>query len=151
MAPSCSSSFQIGWLPTTSSHRSRLRPPGPILQYLDRHPHVIWTCHDVHVRLLLQEASYEQAFASHQIPVPSTGVLCYTDVSSISLDSSSPQLRQAGIGINYVNKLVQLANTICVRATVKDISSVVMTEAAALALADACYHHGVFSGHLIWL
>jgi hypothetical protein len=65
---------------------------------------------------------------------PSTGVLCYTD-ASISPDVCSPRFRQAGIGIKFVNIQVQPANTICNKAIVKDVSSVLMAKAAALALA----------------
>jgi hypothetical protein len=65
---------------------------------------------------------------------PSSGVLCYTD-ASISLDICSPRLKQADIGIKFVNLQVQPHNIICIRVLVKDVSLVVMAEAAALAMA----------------
>jgi hypothetical protein len=64
---------------------------------------------------------------------PSSGVICYID-ASISPDVYSPRLRQAGTGIKFVNLQVQPHNIIYIRA-LKDVSSVVMAEAAALAMA----------------
>jgi hypothetical protein len=65
---------------------------------------------------------------------PSSGVICYTD-ASISPDVYSPRLRQVGTGIKFVNMQVQPHNIICITTLVKDVSSVVMVEAAALAMA----------------
>jgi hypothetical protein len=57
--------------------------------------------------------------------------------ASISPDVCSPQLRQEGIGIKLVNIQVQPANTICIKAIIKNVTSVLMEEAAALALAGS--------------
>jgi hypothetical protein len=73
-------------------------------------------------------------YNSHHLLLPSSVVLCYMD-ASISPDGSSPQLRQAGIGIKFVNMQVQPPNAIYIKVIVKEVSSVVMAEAVALALA----------------
>jgi hypothetical protein len=70
----------------------------------------------------------------YQMHCPSSGVICYTD-ASISPDVYSPRLRQVGTGIKFVNMQVQPHNIICITTLVKDVSSVVMVEAAALAMA----------------
>jgi ribonuclease HI len=73
-------------------------------------------------------------YNSHHMLLPSSAVLCYMD-AAISPNGPSPQLRQAGIGIKFVNMQVQPPNAIYIKAIVKEVSSVVMAEAAALALA----------------
>jgi hypothetical protein len=94
-----------------------------------------WTPFQVHkataAHLQTQLSAWEEHCSSlasqlnipsfQQMSAPSTGVLCYTD-ASISPDVCSPQLRQARIGIKLVDMQVQPANTICIKAIVKNVS-----------------------------
>jgi len=62
------------------------------------------------------------------------GVRCYVDAST-ALDHPSQQPRLAGLGIFFVNTQVQPAQTIYIKAHMPATQSVIMAEAAALALA----------------
>jgi hypothetical protein len=68
------------------------------------------------------------------MPASLPGVRCYTDAST-SPDLPSNLSRDAGIGIFIVNNQVQPVQTIYIKAAMKQTSSVLMAEAAALALA----------------
>jgi ribonuclease HI len=71
-------------------------------------------------------------------PAASTGLIpgitCYTD-ASIAPDAPGQPTRKAGIGILIVNKQVQPVLTMHIKAIMQEASSVLMAEAAALALA----------------
>lgn len=62
------------------------------------------------------------------------GIRCYTDASIIA-DAPSQPLRTAGIGIMFVNSQVSPVNVTYIKAIVHKVSSVVMAEAGALAIA----------------
>jgi len=62
------------------------------------------------------------------------GVRCYVDAST-ALDHPSQQPRLAGLGIFFVNTHVQPTQTIYIKAHMPATQSVIMAEAAALALA----------------
>jgi hypothetical protein len=67
------------------------------------------------------------------------GVRCYTDAStSPDLPSSNPRI--AGIGLFIINTQVQPAQTIYIKATMTTTTSVLMGEAAAIALAAVVTH-----------
>ena len=67
-------------------------------------------------------------------PVLLSGVRCYVDASTTP-DHLSTTNRRAGLGIFIVNQQVQPAQTIYIRAQMSQAHSVLMAEAAALALA----------------
>lgn len=77
----------------------------------------------------------------HLVTHPSLleGVQCYTD-ASISPDSLSTNLRNAGLGVFIVNAHLQPVQTIHVKATLNAATLVLMAEAAALALAAIVTH-----------
>lgn len=62
------------------------------------------------------------------------GVRCYADASTPP-DQLSLTPKMAGLGIFFVNTQVQLAQTIYIKAVMTSVDSVLMAEAAALALA----------------
>jgi hypothetical protein len=67
-------------------------------------------------------------------PILLEGVRCYSDVF-LSPDTLSTNIRNAGLGVLIVNTNFQPVQTIYVKATLSAATSVLMTEAAALALA----------------
>jgi hypothetical protein len=67
-------------------------------------------------------------------PVLPQGTICYSDASIVP-DSVSSMPRPAGIGIFIVNMQVQPPLKLQVNATLSDASSVIMAEAAGLAIA----------------
>ena len=69
-----------------------------------------------------------------QVPALLPGVRCYVDASTVPDHPSLPP-RMAGLGILFVNTQVQPAQTIYIKAIMSDAHSVIMAEAAALALA----------------
>jgi hypothetical protein len=69
-----------------------------------------------------------------QVPALLPGVRCYVDASTAPDQPSLPP-RKASLGILFVNTQVQPAQTIYIKAQVTGIHSVLMAEAAALALA----------------
>jgi len=74
------------------------------------------------------------------MPTSLPGVRCYTDAST-SPDLASNLSRDAGIGIFIVNNQVHPVQTIYIKAAMKETSSVLMAEAAALALAATVAKH----------
>lgn len=68
------------------------------------------------------------------IPAPLPGVRCYVDLSTTP-DHPTLTPRKAGLGILFVNTQVQPAQTIYIKAQMSAAHSVIMAEAAALALA----------------
>jgi hypothetical protein len=69
-----------------------------------------------------------------ELPALLTGVRCYVDASTApDLPTQPPRI--AGLGILFVNTQVQPVQTIYIKAQVTGIHSVLMAEAAALALA----------------
>jgi len=62
------------------------------------------------------------------------GIRCYTDAST-SPDQATHSFRPAGLGIFFLIPQEQAARSIFMKATVADVHSVFMAEAAALALA----------------
>ena len=68
------------------------------------------------------------------MPALLPGVRCYTDASLLPDHTLSPP-RTAGIGIFLVNTQVQPVQTIYIKALMSGAHSVIMAEAAALALA----------------
>jgi len=70
------------------------------------------------------------------------GIRCYTDAST-SPDQATHSFRPAGLGIFFLIPQEQAARSIFIKATVADVHSVFMAEAAALALAAtiAQTHH----------
>lgn len=69
-------------------------------------------------------------------PALLTGARCYTDASTMP-DQASFIPRKAGIGIFIINTQVQPPQNIYIKAAMQDSASVLMAEAAALALAAA--------------
>jgi hypothetical protein len=69
-----------------------------------------------------------------QVPAILPGIRCYVDAST-QPDQTSRSPRLAGLGILFVNTQVQPAQTIYTKAKVTGIQSVIMAEAATLALA----------------
>lgn len=69
-----------------------------------------------------------------QLPVLIPGIRCFVDAST-SPDQPNQHARRAGIGIFIVNTQVQPVQTIYVKAAMIQTHSVVMAEAAAMALA----------------
>jgi len=67
-----------------------------------------------------------------QMPDHFTGIICYND-TSLTPDSLGLNLRDAGLGIMFVNMQVHPPNTLYIKAIMKDVSSVIMVEAGALA------------------
>ena len=68
------------------------------------------------------------------------GICCYIDVST-SPDLPSNLSTDSGIGIFIVNNQVHPVQTIYIKAAMKETSSVLMAEAAALALAATVAKH----------
>jgi ribonuclease HI len=62
------------------------------------------------------------------------GVRCYTD-ASIPPDNLSTNLRNAGLGVFIINTNLDPVQMIYIKATLSDAASVLLAEAAALALA----------------
>ena len=62
------------------------------------------------------------------------GIRCYTDAST-SPDQATHSFRPAGLGIFFLIPQEQAARSIFMKATVADVHSVFIAEAAALALA----------------
>jgi len=69
-----------------------------------------------------------------RLPALLSGVRCYTDAST-SPDLHSNTYRNAGIGIFIINNQIHPVQTIYIKAIMKATTSVLMAEAAALALA----------------
>lgn len=69
-----------------------------------------------------------------QVPALLPGIRCFVDASTTP-DTSSQSPRKVGIGILFVNTQVQLVQTIYIKAIIQGACSVVMAEAAALAMA----------------
>jgi ribonuclease HI len=74
------------------------------------------------------------------LPASLTGIRCYTDASTSS-NLPSNLSRNAGIGIFIINNQVHPVQTIYIKAAMKGTSSVLMAEAAALALAATVTKH----------
>lgn len=68
------------------------------------------------------------------MPALLPGIRCFVDASTTH-DHSSPSARNASIGILFVNTQVQPLQTIYIKAALSQTHSVIMAEAAALALA----------------
>lgn len=68
------------------------------------------------------------------------GVRCYTD-ASLTPDHAPQPPRSAGLGIFFVNPQVRPTQTIYIKAHVSGVHSVLMAEAAALALAATISDH----------
>ena len=75
-----------------------------------------------------------------RMPASLPGIRCYTDAST-SPDLPSNLSRDAGIGIFIVNNQVHPVQTIYIKAAMKETSSVLMAEAAALALTATVAKH----------
>lgn len=71
-----------------------------------------------------------------RMPALIQGVRCYTN-ASLTPDQPSMQPRTAGLGIFFVNPQVPPTQTIYIKAQASEVHSVLMVEAAALALAAA--------------
>jgi ribonuclease HI len=69
-----------------------------------------------------------------QLSALSIGISCYID-AAILPDSPAIHLRKAGLGVRFVNMQGHPPNTIYIKVMLKDASTVIMAEAAALALA----------------
>lgn len=73
------------------------------------------------------------------IPASLAGPRCYVDASTLP-DQNHPFIRPAGIGIFFIDVQVQPPIKILVKARVEQVSSVLMAEAAAAALAAQLLH-----------
>jgi hypothetical protein len=69
-----------------------------------------------------------------QMPALLPGVRCYADASTTP-DHPSMQPRMAGLGVFFLNTQVQPVHAIYIKAVMINAASVLMAEAAALALA----------------
>lgn len=69
-----------------------------------------------------------------QVPALIAGIRCYVDASLLPDQPAMPR-RSAGLGVFFVNPQVQPTQTVYIRARVSGVHSVLMAEAAALALA----------------
>jgi hypothetical protein len=83
------------------------------------------------------------------------GIRCYVDAATAP-DNQPTIIRKAGIGILFVNPQVQPVQTIYIRAQLSQALSVLMAEAAALALAaiiaDRLHYNNVtFLSDCQWL
>jgi ribonuclease HI len=101
-----------------------------------------------HAYVHLQAHSQIQVYGNHpgntsnagsqvqqiQNPKDLQGIICYVDAST-EPDSISHNIRPAGLGIVIVNTQMQPASKIHIKAILKDTSSVIMAEAAAISLA----------------
>jgi hypothetical protein len=67
------------------------------------------------------------------------GNRCYVD-ASIAPDQTNQLARTAGLGIFFLNLQDQVAGNIYIKARLNNCSSVLMAEAAELALASAIAH-----------
>jgi len=84
---------------------------------------------------------------SHVIAIPALlhGTRCYVD-ASIESDQQNSNPTPAGLGVFILNFQEQTPQAIYVKARLDDCSSVIMAEAASLALASAVSHNLNLSG-----
>jgi len=80
------------------------------------------------------------------IPALLQGTRCYVD-ASITPDQSDPQPRMAGLGIFILNPQAQHVQTIYIKSRMVTCTSVLMAEAASLALAVIVIHRLNINGY----